>query len=535
MSTSKPPAKPPSHKLQALWQQGQRYTQQKSWRQAAAAYEAILDYDRDFLPAWLELSTAYEQQDAYRAAFDAVRNAARIRGVPPMAGLAVARRLRRFEALSDLQRYIDDTGLASHVAPEKLIDLSSFFASAGDYAHTLGWVDAALKQRPQLPEAHHMRGLILMFAGRNAEAAESFERALSLRPHFAVVYSVLSKIARVDAGHHHIDILRRLLQTPGLDPKDEGHYAYALHNELHDLGDHDGAWDALSRACRARKTLQPYDHAQTRAMFDRLRAIFDAGFCDSAAGAEVREGDSTPIFIVGLHRSGTTLLERILSGHPDVADAGETYHFSAQLRYAGDHFCNTIIDTPLVEAMPGMDYAEVGRGFLDAMRVFGRSRRFVTEKMNPNFILLGPIARALPQARLLHMRRDAADTCFSNLRTLFTREAAYSYDQVEMADYCKLYVDLMAHWRQAMPARVLDIDYDALVSEPETQAQRIAAHCGFDYREDMLRIERDSGMVATASAHQVRQGIVRNRGGIWRAYERHLGPMLERLAAHGLA
>jgi hypothetical protein len=241
-----------------------------------------------------------------------------------------------------------------------------------------------------------------------------------------------------------------------------------------------------------------------------------------------------PLFIVGLHRSGTTLLERILSGHPDVADAGETYSFSAQLRYAADHFCRLVADTTIAERAPGFDYAAVGRGFLDAMRARSRGRGFVTEKQNPNFVLLGPIAKALPQAKLLHMRRDPADTCFSNLRTLFTHEAGYSYDQIEMADYCKAYHDLMRHWREAMPERVLDIDYDAMVQAPEAQAQRIAAHCGLDYRPDMLQVERRTGMVATASSHQVRQGILKNRGGAWKRYERHLGPLLDRLAAHGL-
>lgn len=519
-----------SNKQQALWQQGQRHTQHQQWRQAAASYEAIVDHDRSFLPAWLELSTAREKLGSYRESFHAVLAAARVDGVPAMAGLAVARRLRRFEALPELQQYIDRTGLAGKLPPDKLIDLASFFASAGDHGKTLTWVEHVLKLRPDLAEAHNMHGLALMFAGRPEASAAAFERALKLRPTFAAVYSVLSRVAKIDADHHHVDLLRRLLAQPGLGTKDEGHLAYALHNELHDLGDYDAAWEALARACRARRVEQPYDHAATLAMFDGLRTTFDAGF----SRGEPVEDPLTPLFIVGLHRSGTTLLERILSGHPDVADAGETYAFSAQLRYAADHFCNVIADQAIVDGARGFDYGAIGRGFLDAMRSRGRGRPFVTEKQNPNFVLLGPIAKALPQARLLHMRRDPADTCFSNLRTLFTHEAAYSYDMIEMADFCKAYHDLMQHWRDVLPGRVFDIDYDAMVSEPEAQARRIAEHCGFDFRADMLHVGRDSGVVATASSNQVRQGIVTNRGGLWRAYERHLGPMLERLAAHGL-
>lgn len=523
-----------SNKQQALWQQGQRHAQLQQWRQAAEAYQAIVDHDPGFVPAWLELCSAKEKLDGYRAARRAILRAAQIAQVPPMVGMVVARRLRQFEALPEMQRYIDDGNLVARIPPEMMIDMATFFASAGDHAMTLPWIEHVLKLRPDLAEAHNMHGVALMFAGRSEESAAAFERALKIRPAFSNPYALLSRVAKIDAGYNHVDTLRRLLSQPNLQAKDEVNYAHALHNELHELGDYEGAWEALARTCRVRKPLQPYDHARTLAMFDALRSTFDTGFCRGAALEDTSSQEPTPIFIVGLHRSGTTLLERILSGHPDVADAGETYTFTAQLREASDHFCRTVVDPVIVERAPGFDYPAIGQGFIESMRWRSRGKPYITEKLNPNFIVLGPIAKALPQARLLHMRRDPADTCFSNLRTLFTHEASYSYDQVEMANYYKAYHDLMAHWRSVLAERVLDVDYDAMVNEPEAQARRIAAHCGFDFRPEMLQVGRSSGMVATASSNQVRKGIMTNRGGLWRAYERHLGPMLERLAGHGL-
>jgi Sulfotransferase family len=242
----------------------------------------------------------------------------------------------------------------------------------------------------------------------------------------------------------------------------------------------------------------------------------------------------TPIFIVGLHRSGTSLLERILSGHPDIADAGETYVFSAQLCYSANHMCKQITDEVIATRASNLDYTTIGRGFLDKMRRRSLGKSFITEKQNPNFILLGPIAKALTQAKILHMRRSPIDTCFSNLRMLFTNEAAYSYDQVHMADFYKIYHDMMAHWRAVLPDRVFDIEYDEMVREPEVQARRIAAHCGLEFHDEMLQVGRNSGVVATASANQIREGIVTNRGGLWRSYERHLSPMIDRLAMHGM-
>lgn len=520
-----------SAKQQALWQQGQRYSQQKRWSQAAAAYESIVDHDGAFLPAWLELSLAYEMQGHYRLARNAALAAARVTGdIPPMTGMAVARRLRRFEALPELHEYVGRTNLAMRVPADKLVDLTAFFASAGYHEATLCWTEHALRLQPHLFEAHNMRGLAFMFAGRSKQAAEAFESALRINPTFAPGYSVLSRVAQAEPGANHVDVLRGLLARPGLNAGDEAHLSYALHNELHDLGDYEQAWTALERACRARQSLQPYDHSQTLGMFQSLKETFDADF---AVGEPIQHA-TTPIFIVGMHRSGTTLLERILSGHPDVADAGETYTFPAAMRFAADHFCQAVADGTIAERSGTLDYRAVGEAFTRDMQWRSQGKGFITEKLNPNFILLGPIAKALPHARLLHMRRDPADTCFSNLRTLFTSEAAYSYDQRQVADYYKAYHDLMAHWREVLGSRVFDIEYDAVVAEPAAEAVRISEHCGLEFNPEMLRVDRASGMVATASSSQVRQGILTNRGGAWRAYERHLGPMLDRLAAHGL-
>lgn len=520
-----------STKQQALWQQGQGYSQQKRWSQAAAAYQSIVDHDPGFLPAWLELSLAQEMQGHYRLARKAALAAARVSGdIPPIAGMAVARRLRTFEAMPELHEYVERTGLAMRVPAEKLVDLATFFSSAGHHEKTLQWTDHALRLRPHLPEAHNMRGLAFMFAGQSKQAAEAFGNALRINPVYAPAYSVLSRVAPAKPGENHVDVLRGLLARPGLSPADEAHLSYALHNELHDLEEYEEAWKALERGCRAKRSIQRYDHAGTLEVFGLLRHAFDANF----AVGEPFEHSMTPIFIVGMHRSGTTLLERILSGHPHVADAGETYTFPAAMRLAADHFCHTVADRTIAERSGMLDYRAIGESFMRDMQWRSAGKPFVTEKLNPNFILLGPIAKALPHARLLHMRREPMDTCFSNLRTLFTSEAVYSYDQVQVADYYKAYHDLMAHWHDVLAGRVLDVDYAEMVADPVAQAARISGHCGLGFVPEMLRVERASGMVATASSNQVRQGILTNRGNAWQPYQRHLGPMLDRLASHGL-
>lgn len=515
---------------QALWQQGQRHAELRQWDQAIACFHSLLAHDRSFLPAWMELARIHEALDHYRDACHAVVEASRVENVPPMAALVVARALRKFDDLPRMQDYVDRMRLPARLPPEKLIDLASFFSSAGDHAGAMLCTQQALAIRPDLAEAQHMLGLLLMFEGRSDASAAALERALALKPGFASARSLLSKVRKATPAHHQVDELRRRLAQPGLAPKDEAHLAFALHNELHDLQEFDAAWDALARGSRARQVEQPFDAAGTLAAIKRWQATFDRDFI---RGEDLAD-PLTPIFIIGLHRTGTTLLERMLAGHPDVADAGETHVFTAALCHATNHLCRQTTDEVLAARAANADYASVGRGFLATMRRRSAGKPFLTEKQNPNFMLAGAIAKALPHARILHMRRSPVDTCFSNLRTLFTNEAAYSYDQVQMADFYRTYRDMMAHWRDVMPDRLFDIDYDDLVREPAAQARNIAAHCGFAYREEMLRVDRSSGVVATASASQVRDGIVTNRGGLWRPYERHLRPMLDRLAAHGM-
>jgi hypothetical protein len=152
----------------------------------------------------------------------------------------------------------------------------------------------------------------------------------------------------------------------------------------------------------------------------------------------------------------------------------------------------------------------------------------VTEKLPPNLINAGFIAKALPHARILHMVRDPRDTCFSNLRTYFNRTATYSYDQLQLAGYYRQYRELMRHWHAVMPGRILDVDYDELVNHPEASTGKVLAFCGLPFESGTLSIGK-SGAVATASSAYVRNGILRNRGAAWKHYADHLRPMLDAL------
>jgi hypothetical protein len=230
-----------------------------------------------------------------------------------------------------------------------------------------------------------------------------------------------------------------------------------------------------------------------------------------------------------MHRSGTTLLEQLLDGHGDVKGVGELYDFTSQMRYATDHHCRGVIDATVVERAGSVDFEAVGRGYLEKMEWRLGGERHFTDKLPSNFLNVGFICRALPQAKILHMVRDPVETCFSNLRELFSDANPYSYDQIELADYYKQYRRLMAHWHQACPGRILDVDYAELTRDPETVMRRVAAFCGLEYEAGMLDIAARKRGVATASAVQVRQGIVARESPKWAPYETYLQPLIQAL------
>ena len=248
-----------------------------------------------------------------------------------------------------------------------------------------------------------------------------------------------------------------------------------------------------------------------------------ADFCGEPAGAA---GRPTPIFIVGLPRTGTTLLERILGGHGQVALCGELNDFRLQYKWQTDHYCTGFLCAMGVPRIGAAHYDELGRRYLEHVAWRAPGAAWFTDKNPGNFMMCGLILRALPHARILHLRREPMDACFSNLKELFGGDAhPYSYSLEDLAGHHGNYARLMAHWHAIAPGRILDVNYEDLVSAPEATARAVMAFCGLDYAPEQVRIESNPAPVSTASSAQVRQPIhARNVGG-WRRYAAPLAPL----------
>ncbi len=505
--------------------------QKKDWSSAAEALRGVAALAPQFARAWIDLSYVESFRGRYRAAHEAIDAAAGAtqRTADDIADLLA--RLRTFNDAAGVQAIAKALMEASGSDARLLATCSLQLSNLNDHASALACAQAAVSRQPNDIAARLARGQVLAQHGDIEGAAADFQACLALAPGMALAYWSLARLRKQSIDANHVAPLRRMLGTPGLRPVDAAFAGFALHKELDDLGDADAAWEALQRACNAKRGTLKYAAGDSRALVDALIAM------PAQASAPAASGTGTgkmPIFIVGMHRSGTTLLEQLLDGSPQVRGVGELYDVTSAMRHATDHHCKGVIDTTVVERAPGADFAEVGQRYLDGMAWRLGDEPFFTDKLPSNFLNIGFICRALPQARILHMVRDPVETCFSNLRELFSDANPYSYDQAELADFFLQYRRLMAHWHAAYPGRILDVDYAGLTRDPEAVMRKVAAFCGIDYTDAMRDPRSSTRAVATASAVQVRDRVVRREVPKWAPYARHLQPLIAALRQGGV-
>ena len=508
-----------------LLRQAEVHASRREWPQARATLETALAGDPHNAAVLLQLSYIESLSGRYRAARDHALRANAAKPTDADTIRELMSRLRTFNEAGALHDLLARLGPMRDVPIPLLIAAAAQLSYLNEQDAALRYLDEAMRGDPGYPPTLLARGQVLTYLGRFDEAAKDLEACIARAPEIAQAHSFLSRLRKQTPASHHVDRLGKMLASGAQRrPDDVALLAYALHKELDDLGDHAGAWRALVHACNAKRATLDYRPAQTHALMDKLIAM-------PVQANATRVGDSprTPIFIVGMHRSGTTLLEQLLDGHPDVRGVGELYDFTSRMRYATDHHCRGPIDATIVDRASQADFDEVGAGYLAGMEWRLGDEHFFTDKLPSNFLNIGFICRALPQAKILHMVRDPVETCFSNLRELFSDANPYSYDPLELADYYKQYERLMAHWRSAYPDRIMDVDYAELTRDTETVMRRVSAFCGLEFAPRMLDIgERERG-VATASAVQVREGVVARETPKWAPYAEPLAPMIRAL------
>lgn len=509
-----------------VWQQAEFHASRKEWPQARACFNTLLARSPEDPKVLVQLSYIESLAGHYRAARDYAIRANRAKPRDPAIIRELVARLRTFNEAQALHECVERLMPLDRIPIPLLLACAAQYSYLNEQERALVLLDEARRADPAYPATLLARAQVLTYLGRFDQAEADILTCLRRAPELAQGWWLLSRLRKQTPDSNHVAAIRTQLQRPGRKPADIALLAYALHKELDDLGQHADAWIALEQGCRAKRAILDYRAEDSRALVSSLIGMP----VPEQPPAPLERSERVPIFIVGMHRSGTTLLEQLLDGHSDVRGVGELYDFTSQMRHATDHHCRGVIDARLVQRATGIDdYGAIGAGYIESMEWRLGPERFFTDKLPSNFLNIGFICQALPQARVLHMTRDPVETCFSNLRELFSDACAYSYDQEELADYHRHYRRLMAHWHRSYPGRILDITYEGLTSDPESVLRGVAAFCGFEYEPGMLDLQRRARGIATASAVQVRDSIQKRSEPKWAPYRRQLQPLLQGL------
>jgi tetratricopeptide (TPR) repeat protein len=307
---------------------------------------------------------------------------------------------------------------------------------------------------------------------------------------------------------------------------------YAFAKEYEDLGQYEESFAALNRGAQAYRSTLNYDSRVELASHEQIRTGFTKeAFSSLAAGFET-EG---PIFVVGMPRTGTTLVERLLSSHSQVASIGEFRDFPLMLSDLARHVQDEgSASGSNVDVSLAVDFCELGERYTTAARQLTGDSLFFVDKLPYNFLYCGYILAALPGARIIHLTRDPLDTCYAMYKTLFFGAYSYSYDLEELADYFISYHRQMRHWHEVLPGQILDVSYEQLVQEPESQSRRILEWCGLSWEEAVLDFHQQDSPSLTASAMQVREPMHTESIGSWRRAGSGFDPVRERLLQAGL-
>jgi tetratricopeptide (TPR) repeat protein len=384
----------------------------------------------------------------------------------------------------------------------------------------------AVEIAPQNPQYLYNLATSVIALGKLEEAEHLLDAVIARAPQDYDAYYNRATLRKQTPERNHVAQIETLLSRP--DPAAQVQLGYALAKELEDLGEYGRAFSELKRGADARRRMLSYRVDDDVLAIDKIAAAFGPEFF--ARPIEGARGHK-PIFILGLPRSGTTLIDRILSSHANVESLGEIGDFAAALMRAVPTARNKF---DLIAQSANADFASVGNAYANTTRAIATGAARAIDKTPLNFLYLGLIARALPDATIVHVRRGAMDVCYAMYKTLFRMAYPFSYDLGDLARYYLSYRKLMAHWRAMLPDGFIEISYEDVIREQEESTRGLVAKCRLTWDDACLAPERNEKPSLTASAAQIRRKVYDSSIGLWCAYEQELQPLVHMLSEAGV-
>jgi tetratricopeptide (TPR) repeat protein len=464
----------------------------KQWGDAEVLLEKALEKAPDFVQGWLDLGQARQEQDRTEDALEAFSHAMRLDPDKPNGYAAAA----------------------------------TTNAMAGHHDEALRLFDEALKRKPDHAAALTGRGHTLKTIGRQDEAVEAYRACIAAHAWHGESWWSLANLKTFRFSDDDIADMEAQIADEHLNEEHRANFLFALGKACEDRGEFARAFEFYSQGNENRRARENYDPVHTADSHDELMRIFTREFVDSHAGS----GDSSdaPIFIVGLPRSGSTLIEQILGSHPDVEGTHELPDLGRVARSTASRRQDRKKYPAVIPSLTTEDLERLGADYIERTRRhrLGGAPRF-TDKMPNNFAHIGLLSLILPNAKIINARRHPLDSCFGSYKQLFARGQPFTYDLFEIGEFYFEYDRLMQHWHEVLPGRVLDVQYEHVVDDLDSQVRRMLEFCGLPWDDACLRYYESARAVKTASSEQVRKPIYATSKHRWRNYERELEPLIE--------
>lgn len=525
-------ALPPRAQTERLTQ-AERLMAERAYEPAHALCMEVLSVDPDAAGAWFLLGVLAADHDNPGKAAELFGRAAALDLNDPRAPAQLARCLiglnRRDEALAHAQAAEARQPRDAHT----LDTLGVVFSRAGLHGRAIGFFEAAFAREPAQASYAYNLAASRQFSGDFPGAEAAYAQALALDPALYRAWSSRVQLRRQTPEANFLPELEAQFALAGTGADGRLHLGHALAKTHEDLGNYATALDWLIKAKASKGRQVGYDPRADADLFAAAKATF--------AGTPARhqgELSDRPIFVVGLPRTGTTLVDRILSSHPEVTSAGELTNFGLILKRMSGSPGAFVLDEATLEAAGDIDLRKAGAAYLQSLAPLVPGQGRFVDKMPLNFIYAGLIHRALPNARIVCLRRHPMDACLSNFRQLFATGFSYydyAYDLAHTGAYYAGFDRLIAHWRDVLPAdRFTELAYEDLVADQEGETRRLLEFCGLDFDPRCLAFHENAAPVATASSVQVRSPIYASSIGRWRRYGPGLVPLRAALNANGV-
>ena len=385
--------------------------------------------------------------------------------------------------------------------------------------------EKALEISPKKPGAlcsmaHHLKTV-----GRQDQAIAAYRRCTKFKPDHAEAYWSLANLKTFQFDEVEVETMYGLLEREGLPDESRVQIHNALGLDRESRRNYDSAFSHYEQCNRLRRKSESYDPVETESRYDRIVEVFDEAFVAARAG--YGDPDTAPIFVVGLPRSGSTLIEQILASHSMVDGTHELIELTASVKGLRR---SQKKNSGFPDTLPGLsekEWRKLGAEYIESTRQYRADAAHFIDKNPNNFTFVGLLRLALPNAKIINARRHPLDSCFGTYKQLFAAGQQFSYDFTDLGEYYLQYARLMEHWHALMPGFMLDVQYEDVVADLETQVRRILDYCGLPFEEACLRFHETDRAVKTASSEQVRKPIYSSSVNLWRHYEPHIGELIE--------